>query len=176
MAGVSLILEDQAIEDVSARTQVLLKETIRDLATPLQGGWKRCVEDLLTGLKLAFPAQTLGARAGSSKRLGFEDLLDAPLLAAAPVSLLRYPAAWLLRSPLPVLSFCLAVAAVSCVPDVFAQAALASAAESSQGSGLGIQDGMSLAERLHALSLVDAKVLLSSAASAGSGVLLIFGE
>ena len=74
------------------------------------------------------------------------------------------------------LSFCLAVAAVSCVPDVFAQAALASAAESSQGGGLGIQDGMSLAERLHALSLVDAKVLLSSAASAGSGVLLIFCE
>ncbi len=52
VAGVSLILGDQAIEDVSARTQVLFKETIRDLATPLQGGWTRCVEDLRTGLKL----------------------------------------------------------------------------------------------------------------------------
>lgn len=159
---------------MSARTRVLLKETIRDLVTPLQGGWARCVEDLLVGFKMAFPAQTPGARAGSSERLSAEDLLDPALLAAAPVSLLRYPMAWLLRSPLPVLTLCLAVAGLAYIPDAFASLAT-TAGEASLG-GLGIQDGMSLQERLHALSLVDPKLVLTSAASAGSGALLIFGE
>jgi hypothetical protein len=93
-AGVELILGDQPIEDVGARTKVLLGDTFSDLARPLEGGWARCAVDVWRAATSAFPSPSPSA---SFSALGLRDIFDPPLVAAAPVSLIRYPLAWLVR-------------------------------------------------------------------------------
>ena len=100
-AGVELILGDQPIEDLGARTKVLFQDTLRDIASPLDGGWSRCAEDVRNAATAAFPA---APPAASFTGLGLRDILDPALVAAAPVSLVRYPLAWLVRSPVSVLA------------------------------------------------------------------------
>mmetsp|Transcript_52773 Transcript_52773/g.77272 ORF Transcript_52773/g.77272 Transcript_52773/m.77272 type:complete len:386 (+) Transcript_52773:73-1230(+) len=170
VAGVELILGDQSIEDLGARTKVLLKETVVDLASPLQGGWGRCAEDVWKAGTTAFPSTPSSA---SFSGLGLRDLFDPALMAAAPVSLLRYPLAWLYRSPLPFLTLIFGAVFVSVLPDLLMYAATGSG---SGDQGFAISAGMSVAERVDALAQEDPQAVLSAAAGAGGGLLVAVAE
>jgi len=96
----SIVLGDQGIADLGASLQALTKSTLKDFLSP--SGWKSYVEEVraavdselapLPGVGIAHPGE----------------LFDAKLLLNLPVSLVRYPLAWLLKSPkliVPLVSF-----------------------------------------------------------------------
>ena len=99
-------LGDQSIDDLGANMKRIFKETLEDVFNPVDG-WKRVREDLVNySASELYPTKEFGKDVQS---LSLEDfLLDGRLLLALPVSLFRYPLAWLLKSPklvVPLLSF-----------------------------------------------------------------------
>jgi len=118
----------------------------------------------------AFPSTPSSA---SFSGLGLRDLFDPALMAAAPVSLLRYPLAWLYRSPLPFLTLIFGAVFVSVLPDLLMYAATGSG---SGDQGFAISAGMSVAERVDALAQEDPQAVLSAAAGAGGGLLVAVAE
>eukprot|EP00966_Prymnesium_polylepis_P280420 6479282-Prymnesium_polylepis.2 len=89
--GVPLELADQTIEDTGRRASQLLALTCAQLLTPWAGGWASIGDDF----RQAF-AQVVTAKDGLKPTA----LLNGPLLLSAPVSLLRYPLAIVLKQPL----------------------------------------------------------------------------
>ena len=168
--GVPLILGDQPIEELGVRTKELLSETVRDLVSPLQGGWGRCVADVWRAATSAFPSAPSSA---SFTALGVQDILDPPLVAAAPVSLLRYPTAWLIRSPVSVLTLAFTVVVLTSLPDLLMATVGAASAGEQQ---FVIESGMGIAERVDVLAHVDPKVVLTAAAGTGGELLIAFAE
>ena len=118
----------------------------------------------------AFPSAQATA---SFTSLGLQDILDPPLLAAAPVSLIRYPTAWLIRAPLPVLTLAFAVVVLSAVPDVLMTTVSAASVDE---QGFLIESSMGFAERVDALAQADPKVVIAAAANAGGGLFIAFAE
>ena len=107
LAGVDFILGDQPIELLGKRTAQVFRETVRDLASPLGGGWLRCGRDIARASRsvLSLPSS---ASPGSflsylRSRLDLRKL-DVPVIAAAPVSIVRYALAWVVDSPLSVVA------------------------------------------------------------------------
>jgi len=90
-AGVRTILADQSIEDTGARVSQLFALTLVELLTPWNGGWSRIYDDLRTAL-----AEVVGGDEG----LQPDAILDGRLLLNAPLSLVRYPLAIVVKSPL----------------------------------------------------------------------------
>ena len=62
-----------------------------DLLQPWNGGWGRLIESISSARKEAVP---LG-----DKYLGLESFFDPKLLAAAPVSFVKYPLSYMVKSP-----------------------------------------------------------------------------
>ena len=141
--GVPLILGDQPIEEVGVRTRELFKDTVRDLVSPLQGGWSRCVADVWKATTSAFPSAPPTA---SFTSLGVQDILDPPLLAAAPVSLLRYPTAWLIRAPMSVLTLAFTVGILTSLPDLLMATVTTVSAASAGEQQFVIESSMGVAE------------------------------
>jgi hypothetical protein len=106
LAGVEFILGDQPIEQLSKRTSEIFMETVKDLASPLDGGWLRCAKDIARAGRSVLPSQPSNV---SSKIFSFRsrlDLrqLDLAIIAAAPVSIVRYALAWVVGSPLSIVA------------------------------------------------------------------------
>ena len=98
-------LGDQSIDELGKNMKRIFKETLKDVTS--LDGWKRVKEDLVKySVSELYPMKSFGEDVQS---LSVEDfLLDRRLLLALPVSLFRYPLAWLLKSPkliVPLLSF-----------------------------------------------------------------------
>ena len=98
-------LGDQSIDELGKNMKRIFKETLKDVTS--LDGWKRVKEDLVKySDSELYPMKSFGKDVQS---LSVEDfLLDRRLLLALPVSLFRYPLAWLLKSPklvVPLLSF-----------------------------------------------------------------------
>jgi len=98
-------LGDQSIDDLGANMKRIFKETLEDVKSI--DGWKRVREDLVRySATELYPTKEFGK---DVQTLSLQDfLLDGRLLVALPISLFRYPLAWLLKSPklvVPLLSF-----------------------------------------------------------------------
>ena len=111
--SVPLELADQTIEDTGRRASQLLALTFAQLATPWAGGWTAIGEDLELAYSQVWSADGLRASA----------FFNAPLLLSAPVSLVRYPLAIALKSPLLLVPLALLVLALSQPVDVPAESA-----------------------------------------------------
>ena len=82
--GCGLALADESIEVTSARLGQLGKQTLVELATPLNGGWQRLWRDIQTG------RAALRAEDEEEDGVGTTDFLSRDLLAGAPLAWLRY--------------------------------------------------------------------------------------
>ena len=98
VAGVELILGDQPIEELDRRCAEILRQTLKDLASPLTGGWATCAKDIFKAGKSALSSIT---NSSPTSRL------DPAVIIAAPVSIVRYSLAWLVGSPIFVAGVCL---------------------------------------------------------------------
>ena len=87
-----VVLGDQRINETVSYMGQGLKETLAHIINPLTG-WSMLATNLATARKRALPV-------GDSDNLNFFSILDPKLLAAAPVSLAKYPLSYLVKSPL----------------------------------------------------------------------------
>lgn len=108
---VPLVLGDQRIEDLKESAKETFARTWDDFAAPTSGGWVRIWRDARRGYRREVAG---GAVAG--RGLAFSDLANDPELASGmPLSLLRYPLAWGVKSPkvfVPFFAFCCGIAAI----------------------------------------------------------------
>ena len=74
------------------QTLFIIQEAVLDLLQPWNGGWGRLIESISSARKEAVP---LG-----DEYLGLESFFDPKLLAAAPVSFVKYPLSYMVKSPL----------------------------------------------------------------------------
>jgi hypothetical protein len=90
-----VVLGDQRINITIASLQTGLKETLVDLASPLDGGWLRFYTSVRHAAVDALP---LG-----DAYLNPTAFFEPKLILAAPMSLIKYPLSFLVKSPLPTL-------------------------------------------------------------------------
>ena len=88
---VPIILADQNISVTNQRLKETLTQSVSDLASMRPN---RIVDDILNVRDIVFPLDP------SIPSLGWADFFDGSLLAAAPISFLRYPAALFIKKPL----------------------------------------------------------------------------
>ena len=123
-----IVLGDQEIAALGENLGRLVKETAFDLLYPpraFTGGWKSYADDVRKAV-----AQEID---GGDEGVDAMDLFgDGKLLLNAPVSLIRYPLAWLLKSPkliVPLASFWLTIAALPGAVEALPEGAAQSSAE-----------------------------------------------
>jgi pheromone shutdown protein TraB len=87
-----VVLGDQRINETVASMGDGFKETVSHIVNPISG-WSQLVTNLSIARKRALPG-------GDDDNLNVFSLLDPKLLAAAPVSLAKYPLSYLVKSPL----------------------------------------------------------------------------
>lgn len=115
--NIPTLLADQNITLTNARMKETFVESLRDLAS-LQLG--KLLSDLNRARKIVLTPALRDPNNG--RQLGLSDYLDPALILGAPVSLVRYPLAIVIKSPLTgalILSSCLyALVDPSAAPDV----------------------------------------------------------
>ncbi len=87
-----VVLGDQRINITVSQLKNGAKEAVLDLVQPWNGGWNRLYDSISAARKEAVP---LG-----EEFLGIDSFFDPKLMLAAPVSLLKYPLSYFVRSPL----------------------------------------------------------------------------
>ncbi|CAB9515247.1 expressed unknown protein [Seminavis robusta] len=87
-----VVLGDQRINITVSSLKQGFKETFVDLLTPWNGGWGRLVGNVTSARKEALPF--------GDPYLNAFSFLDPKLLLAAPVSLIKYPLSYLIKSPI----------------------------------------------------------------------------
>jgi hypothetical protein len=90
-----LILGDQDISITNRRMKETLQQSFIDLLSPWSGGWKRLYEDFSNGYSEAINPSSSNA----DTYLGLRDFFDAKLLLSLPSSLIKYPLATIVKSP-----------------------------------------------------------------------------
>lgn len=95
-----VVLGDQRINVTVAQLKSGLRETVLDLLQPWNGGWGRLAESISSAREVAVPT--------GEKFLGLGSFFDPALLASAPVSFVKYPLSYFVRSP----AFAVAVGAL----------------------------------------------------------------
>ena len=93
-----VVLGDQRINVTVQSMAEGFRETLSHVVNPVTG-WSKLATDLTAARKRALPF-------GDDANLNFASLLDPKLLAAAPVSLAKYPLSYLVKSPLFAISVC----------------------------------------------------------------------
>lgn len=91
--GRPVVLADQRINITSAALKANLKETLIDLTSP-PSGWKRFAQDIKQAWDETVPF-------GGKDYLNAFAFFDPSLLLVLPVSLVKYPFSFLVRSPIP---------------------------------------------------------------------------
>lgn len=86
-----VVLGDQRINITVAELKKGAKEAVLDLVQPWNGGWGRLADSILTARREAVPF--------GDQFLGLGSYFDAKLLAASPVSLVKYPLSYAVKSP-----------------------------------------------------------------------------
>jgi pheromone shutdown protein TraB len=87
-----VVLGDQRINITLDKLKAGLKETIMDLASPWNGGWPRLYANITQAAVDALPV--------GEAYLNPTAFFDPKLLLAAPLSLVKYPLSYLIKSPL----------------------------------------------------------------------------
>lgn len=85
-----VVLGDQRINITVNRLKEGVKEAMMDLVRPI-GGWERLYKSIDNARRDALPF--------GDEYLGIEAILDPKLLSASPVSLLKYPLSYMVKSP-----------------------------------------------------------------------------
>lgn len=91
-----IILGDQDINITTTRIKELFQVTVDDLLKPNEGGWTRIYDDFITSIQQTI---FISQRSINEKYLEWKDVFAPRLMLGTPVSLLRYPTAILLKSP-----------------------------------------------------------------------------
>eukprot|EP01038_Epipyxis_sp_PR26KG_P009371 gene9371-12627_t len=102
-----IILGDQYINITNSNIGNAMKQTIKDVLTPFNG-WSSLYNDVSRAIEEALPS--------GPNYLGLSDYFDSKLMLAAPVSLIRYPLAFIIKAPkksIPFLSAMILLAASS---------------------------------------------------------------
>jgi hypothetical protein len=86
-----VVLGDQRINVTVAQLKSGLRETVLDLIQPWNGGWGRLAGSISEAREVAVPM--------GDKFLGLESFFDPKLLASAPVSFVKYPLSYFVKSP-----------------------------------------------------------------------------
>lgn len=86
-----VVLGDQRINVTVAALKTGAKEAVLDLAQPWNGGWGRLATSIASARKEALPF--------GDQFLGLGSYFDPKLLAASPVSLIKYPLSYAVKSP-----------------------------------------------------------------------------
>jgi hypothetical protein len=86
-----VVLGDQDIAATNKRMGQTFKQSVVDLFTPWNGGWTSLYNDISEAGKLALPT--------GDQYLGTKSFFNVGLLLAAPVSLVRYPLSFMVKSP-----------------------------------------------------------------------------
>jgi len=89
--GVPVVLGDQDINITVSELKNGAKEAVLDLIQPWNGGWERLVNSITSARKEAVP---LGP-----DYLGAGAFFDPKLLGSSPVSFIKYPLSYLVKSP-----------------------------------------------------------------------------
>jgi len=89
--GRPVVLGDQRINVTVAALKSGAKEAVLDLAQPWNGGWGRLAASISAAREEALPF--------GDRFLGLGSYFDAQLLAASPVSLVKYPLSYAIKSP-----------------------------------------------------------------------------
>mmetsp|Transcript_18248 Transcript_18248/g.43906 ORF Transcript_18248/g.43906 Transcript_18248/m.43906 type:complete len:358 (-) Transcript_18248:102-1175(-) len=89
--GRPVVLGDQRINVTVAQMKSGAKEAVLDLVQPWNGGWGRLFTSISTARREAVPV--------GDDYLGPESIFDPKLLAAAPVSMIKYPISYMVKSP-----------------------------------------------------------------------------
>ena len=124
-----IVLGDQAIGYLGSNLKTLARETMVDTFWPpraLTGGWASYVNDVRKCVREEISAYDATAVENPG------DFFNKELLAAVTVSLIRYPLAWLLKSPkliVPLITFTLTLSALPGAVESIGDAGVESAAE-----------------------------------------------
>lgn len=86
-----VVLGDQRINITVAQLKNGAKEAVLDLVQPWNGGWERLFESISIARKEAVPV--------GEGFLGLESFFDPKLLGASPISFIKYPVSYLVKSP-----------------------------------------------------------------------------
>lgn len=103
---VPVVLGDQRINVTVDQLKFGAKEAVTDLLQPWNGGWGRLFECISSARKEAVPF--------GDEYLGLESFFDPKLLASAPISFVKYPLSYLVKSP----AFAVAVCALILLGEV----------------------------------------------------------
>ena len=87
-----VVLGDQLINVTGSSLSVAFKQTLVDLSSPFNGGWKRFYNDVKEAADVALPT--------GPGYLTPRSFFDPRLLIAAPVSFAKYPLSFLARNPI----------------------------------------------------------------------------
>jgi len=142
--GRPVVLGDQRINITSSAVKEGLKETFADLVNPVNG-WGRFYEKVSEAVDVALPTGK-----GYLNAFGF---LEPRLLLAAPVSFIKYPLAFLYRSPLLTTIFLTLIASSSIEPDPL------TAADSLELKDLLVSLGVSVLETVVFFRLLTKEIL-----------------
>lgn len=126
-----LVLGDQRFGDTTSRIKTVFLQSLRDIVSPWKG-WKSLYEDI-AGLGKDFIPK-------GNDNFGLSDILDPKLLSTAPISILRYTSAIVLKAPkfgVPALGL-FVYSAVQSVAEEMNPSALMPAVESSTDIALSI--------------------------------------
>ena len=86
-----VVLGDQDISATNTRMAQTFKQSVIDLLTPWKGGWSALYTDITDAARLTLPS--------GSQYLGTGDFFNLQLILASPVSLIRYPLSFMVKSP-----------------------------------------------------------------------------
>lgn len=107
--NVSLVLADQDFNITSARLKATFKSSLVDLINPLVG-WKAIYNDISTAFEETFPKSR-----NDQEYLSLNDFFNSKLLINAPISLIRYPLALILKAPRQSLTVLIGIVIMSIV-------------------------------------------------------------
>ncbi|EOD24309.1 hypothetical protein EMIHUDRAFT_238644 [Emiliania huxleyi CCMP1516] len=102
--GVPIMLGDADAGAFLPRVRQLAQQSVRDLVSPFAGGWAAIVQDFGRTLPGTLnPADVAGSELllEGERPIGIQDFLKPEMLVGFLFSLIRYPAAFALKAPLP---------------------------------------------------------------------------
>mmetsp|Transcript_42621 Transcript_42621/g.100099 ORF Transcript_42621/g.100099 Transcript_42621/m.100099 type:complete len:407 (+) Transcript_42621:138-1358(+) len=160
---IPVLLGDQKIEEITKKGGKMFKETISDLMSPLNQGWNRAGSDIAKAFSACFPQEDKSLSPSTDRKVDWGDALDPALIACLPITMVRYPLAWLVRGPRGFFTFMTATLTLSALPDLISAAVAASASDPVTTGGVGIDPGAaSVASVLAGSAIAFAELVLVS--------------
>jgi len=101
-AGRTVVLGDQRVEELGEEVRSRATAALSDLASPLDGGWQRTVQEITQGVAQITDVgqrRREEGREGGEDSLGVQDFLDLEFALGVPVAVVRYVVSTALKAP-----------------------------------------------------------------------------